>query len=400
MSFTEITTDEQLNEFCGRLAQSKTIAFDTEFVSESTYRPELCLIQTATESELATIDALTVEDLKPFWNVLAGPGHRTIVHAARSEVEFSLLAIDRPPSNLIDVQVAAGLIGIEYPAGYGSLVSKVLGEKTSKHETRTNWRRRPLSRRQIEYALDDVRHLATICDKLLARIEELGRSAWLKEEMETALEKIRHATGDSRWQRLSGTSGLGRRSLAVLRELWQWRETEAQNRNRPARRILRDDLLVELARRQSADPKRITAVRGFERRDFRKLIPALSEHIQRALEIPDDEHPHIVRHHKAPQLPVLGQFLFAALGSICRQSELAPSLVGTPTDVRDLVDWKSDEQQTPPDDHHRKTPSLAKGWRAEVVGNLFDQLLSGKVAVRINDPLSEHPLVFEGTRPS
>ncbi|MEA1952214.1 MAG: HRDC domain-containing protein, partial [Planctomycetota bacterium] len=372
-------------------------------------------------------DTVAVEDIRRFWEVLAQPGHRTIAHAARSEVEFSLHAIGRAPAGLIDVQIAAGLVGIEYPAGYGSLMSKVLGQKTSKHETRTDWRRRPLSHRQIEYALDDVRHLGPLCDKLLGRIEELDRTAWLEAEMETSLAKIHHATAHERWRRISGSSGLSRRCLAVLRELWRWRESEAQSRDRPARRVLRDDLMVELARRHTADPKRIVAVRGFERRDLRQLIPAISESIERALELPEEEYPRPIRHHRTPQLPVLGQFLFAALGSICRQAELAPALVGTPNDVRDLVDWRSREgkelsrpgrdpadaqersthqapghdpaytaDKDPSDHHHHRTPpSLAVGWRAEVVGNLFDDLISGKVSIRITDPFSDHPLVFE-----
>ena len=408
MSFTEITTDQQLADFCGRLAKAKTIAFDTEFVSEHTYRPDLCLVQVATEDELAMIDTVAVEDIRCFWEVLAEPGHRTIAHAARSEVEFSIRAVDRPPAGLIDVQIAAGLVGIEFPAGYSTLIAKVLGQKTSKHETRTDWRRRPLSPRQIEYALDDARHLGPLCDKLLGRIEELGRTAWLEEEMETSLAKIHHATIHERWRRVSGGSSLSRRCLAVLRELWRWRESEAKSRNRPARRVLRDDLIVELARRQTDDPKRIAAVRGFERRDLRKLIPAISQSIERALQLPEDEHPRALRHHRTPQLPVLGQFLFAALGSICRQAELAPALVGTPNDVRDLVDWQSRDEakdagesttepegKDPVDQHHRKPPSLAVGWRAEVVGNLFDDLLSGKVSIRVTDPLSDHPLAFE-----
>ncbi len=401
MSFTEITTAGQLDAFCGRLAKAKTIAFDTEFVSEHTYRPDLCLVQVATEDELATIDTVVIEDIRCFWEVLAEPGHRTIAHAARSEVEFSIRAIDRPPAGLIDVQIAAGLVGYEYPAGYSSLISKVLGRKTSKHETRTDWRRRPLSHRQIEYALDDVRHLGPLCDKLLGRIEEFGRTAWLEAEMETSLEKIHYATTHQRWRRVSGSSNLSRRCLAMLRELWHWRESEAQSRNRPARRVLRDDLMVELTRRQTADPKRIAAVRGFERRDLRKLIPGISQSIERALQLPEEEYPRVVRHHRAPQLPVLGQFLFAALGSICRKAELAPALVGTPNDIRDLVDWRSrDKSKDAGEDssdhhHHRKPPSLAVGWRAEVVGNLFDDLISGKVSIRITDPFSEHPLVFE-----
>lgn len=403
MSFTEIKTEAELGDYCRRLAEAKTIAFDTEFVSEDTFRPHLCLVQVASDDELAIIDAIAVENLEPFWQVLAAPGHRTVVHAARSEVEFSLRAIDRAPADLVDVQIAAGLIGIEYPAGYGSLLSKVLNIKTAKHETRTDWRRRPLSHRQVDYALDDVRHLIPLCNKLMARVESLGRGDWLQEEMQTSLEKIHIAAYNEQWRRVSGGSCLGPRALAVLRELWRWREREAQSRNRPARRILRDDLMVELARRQSDDPKRISAVRGFERRDLRRYIPALSESIRLAMELGEDECPAIASAHgSSPQLPVIGQFLFAALSSICRQKEIAPSLVGTPNDIRDLVAWlgrakaKTIGEISGGDAADRaKVPTLAQGWRAEVVGNLFDELLSGRVAVRVGDPFSDHPLAFE-----
>ena len=130
----DITTDEQLRQYCRKLAHAKTIAFDTEFVSEHTYRPVLCLIQVDADGELAAIDTMTVGDVTPFWEAIAAPGHETIVHAGRSEVEFCLLAIDRRPAQLLDVQLAAGLAGAEYPAGLGTLISKFLGRTPPKHD--------------------------------------------------------------------------------------------------------------------------------------------------------------------------------------------------------------------------------------------------------------------------
>ena len=183
MPHLDITTDEQLRDYCPRLAEATSIGFDTEFVSEHTYRPRLCLVQVVADGQAAMIDAMTIEDMTPFWEAIAQPGHETIVHAGRGEVEFCLHAVGRPPAGLVDVQIAAGLVGIEYPAGYGSLISKLLGVSPGKHETRTDWRRRPLSRRQIEYAIEDVLYLPPLRDKLVERLESLGRLDWLREEM-------------------------------------------------------------------------------------------------------------------------------------------------------------------------------------------------------------------------
>lgn len=386
-----ITDDRQLRVLCDELAGAERIALDTEFVSEHTYRPQLCLVQVAAAGRLALVDALAVGDMTPFWEVLAREGHETIVHAGRGEVEFSIAAVGRPPAGLFDVQIAAGLVGIEYPAGYGSLMSKLLGRKTEKHETRTDWRRRPLAGRQLEYALDDVRYLEPIRDALVARLEKLGRRAWLAEEMRDWEQGVETSLNHERWRRVSGNSGLDSRSLAVLRELWRWREDEARRRDKPARRVLRDDLLVELARRKTADLKRIGAIRGLERGDLRRHLPAMAKSVARALALPENECPAEPRRLGPPQQPsVLGQFLFAALGSICREANLAPGLVGGPNDVRDWILHRNRpaHDQGPP-------PALARGWRAEVVGQLFDDLLSGNVSIRIGDPDAEHPLVFD-----
>ncbi|MES1213310.1 MAG: HRDC domain-containing protein, partial [Singulisphaera sp.] len=256
-----VTTDRQLEDLCRSLADAKQIAFDTEFVSEDTYRPQLCLVQVAAAGRLVVIDPLKITDMSPFWRVLAEGGHETIVHAGRQEIEFSLAAIGRVPNRLFDVQIAAGLVGLEYPASYGSLVSKLLGIIAQKGETRTDWRRRPLSDRQLEYALADVDHLAEMREKLGQRLERLKRTSWFDTEMADWLTDVQNAQNRERWRKVSGSSSLPPRGLATVREIWLWREAEAARRNCPVKRVLRDDLIVELARRRSTDPKQIRAIR-------------------------------------------------------------------------------------------------------------------------------------------
>jgi ribonuclease D len=291
--YLNVTTDGQLQDYSRQLARAKSITLDTEFVSEHTYRPVLCLVQVAADGRPALIDALAVEDLAPFWDALASPGHRTIVHSGRSELEFCLEAVGRPPAGLVDVQIAAGLVGIEYPAAYGTLISKLIGEGPKKHETRTDWRRRPLSTRQIDYALDDVRYLHPIYDALQGRLTRLGRATWLDEEMAAWMAEVQQSLSDERWRRVSGSSGLDARSLAVLRELWRWREAEAKRRDSPVRRVLRDDLIVELARQATPDLRRIRSLRGLERGDLQRRLPQIAACVSKALALPDEQCPRL-----------------------------------------------------------------------------------------------------------
>lgn len=393
VSYLNITSDQQLVEYCSHLARAPWIAFDTEFVAEQSYRPLLCLLQVATADSLAIVDALTIRDMNPFWQVLAEGEHETIVHAGRGEMEFCLRAVNRWPARLFDVQIAAGLVGIEYPAGFRTLIYKLLGESTRKEETRTDWHRRPLSPRQIDYALDDVRYLPLLYEKLRSRLAELRRTDWLIEEMAAFEREVEQAFSVERWRRVSGNSGLDRRSLAIVRELWRWRESEAERRNCPVRRVLRDDLLVELAKRQTADLKRIKSVRGLERGDLTRQLPKIAARIKHALDLPLDECPSTAHHEPTPQLAVLGQFLFSALGSICRQQNLAPGLVGTPNDIRELIAVRLGYLSA------RHAPRLAHGWRAEVIGQVIHDLLEGRLAMRVEDPRSDHPLVIEPLPP-
>ena len=390
VSYLSITTDRELVDFCREISRADRIGFDTEFVSEDTYRPQLCLVQVAAAGKLAVIDPLSARDLRPFWELLVDPSRETIVHAGREELLFCLAAVGSAPARLFDLQLAAGLVGYEYPAGYGSLMSKLLGVRPQKGETRTDWRRRPLSPQQLDYALDDVRYLEPMRDKLYERLDKLNRLSWLESEIADWQASVLATRSGERWWKTSGISGLSSRSLAIVREVWRWRESESERRDMPPRRILRDDLIVELAKRRVADPKQIRNVRGMERGDLQRALPQLVAAVERALALRDDECPRPTQRESSAQLTVLGQFLSSALGSICRAAEIAPSIVGTASDVRDLVAYRLKLPGTP-----TEPPVLAQSWRAEVVGRLIDDLLAGKMAIRISDPLAEEPLAFE-----
>lgn len=387
-----ITTSSQLAALVERLAGHSHVAFDTEFVSEHTYRSQLCLIQVAAPDTLAVIDTLKVPELDPFWRLLTEPGRTTVVHAGREEMGFILHAIKARPSSLFDVQVASGLVDHDYPAGYASIVRRFLNLPTNKGETRTDWRQRPLTPAQLEYALDDVRHLEQLWRKLDGKLAASGRTDWMRDEMQTWQNDVEESFIRKRWRRVSGLSGLSRRELAIARELWHWRDSVAESRDMPPKRVLRDDLLVELCKRKSADERQISAIRGMQRSDLRHILGGLSEAIRRGLELPEEECPGGERHRAPPpQLAMLGQFLATAVAGVCRQMHLAPALVGTSSDMRDLLAYKLGYF----DDEDDRPPLLATGWRADVVGALVDDLLAGRASLRIGDVRSHDPLVID-----
>jgi len=392
VQYEHIDNEQQLREFCDSAAGAKCLAFDTEFVSEDTYRPHLCLIQIAADERLAVIDPIAIEDVTSFWQLLAKPGHETIVHAGREEFRFCLDAIGQRPTNWFDIQIAAGFVGLEYPAAYSTLISKLLGKNLPKGETRTDWRRRPLSDKQLEYALLDVVYLKQIRDILAGRLDELQRREWLADELNSWLTQLEHAENTEQWRRVSGSAGLSARKLAIIREVWRWRDAEAADRNSPPKRILRDDLIVEIARRQTDNVQRIRSVRGMEHRHLQRHLEAIADCVKRAEELPDNECPRPLRRGEVsqPSLVLLGQFLNTALGCICRTSELAPGLVGSIQDMRDLIAHRLELT-----DADSELPRLAQGWRAKVIGPEIGKLLRGELGLRVGDPMADQPLSLE-----
>src|SRR5689334_23104562 len=177
-----IATASGLQELVDHLRQSGRFAFDTEFVSEETFEPVLCLVQVATRDRLAVIDPMALDDLGPFWDVVNDPDIEVVMHAAGEDLRIGRFRTGRVPRRVVDVQVAAGLVGFGYPLSLGNLASQVLGVSLAGGETRTDWRRRPLSPSQLRYALDDVRHLLPLADRLGDRIAELERQEWAESE--------------------------------------------------------------------------------------------------------------------------------------------------------------------------------------------------------------------------
>jgi ribonuclease D len=390
VNYDFVKTPESFRAICSRLEAAKSIAFDTEFVSEFTYFPDLCLVQVASEDVLAVIDPKEV-DVAPLWELMVHGDHELIVHAGREEYRFIRRATDAMPTEWFDIQLAAGMVGADYPASYGKLLQRFLGEKLGKGETRTDWRKRPLSKAQIEYAVQDVVHLTPLRNLLFAELERLQRVDWYHGEIEAWRQKTEDTESRNRWRRVNGTSGLSRKSLTVVKELWIWRDKEAQQRDCLPRRVLRDDLIVELARRARPGVSQIQAIRGFERRDLQRHLPAISSCIEKAIAQPLDRDERNKRPELPPQIGILAQFLNTALTSMCNRESIAPGIVGTIQDVRDLIaeslglDTESEAER----------PALLEGWRYELVGRRLQDLLSGKSAIRLTDPLSDRPLTFE-----
>ncbi len=383
-----ITSQDCLLELCERLRHAEQIGIDTEFVSEDTFYPELCLIQIATREEMAVVDPQQV-DVRPFWHLLVSGEHVTVLHAGREELNFLLRAENRLPRELFDIQIAAGFCSNEYPAAYGSVVSKFIGHKPQKGQQRTDWRRRPLSNAQLNYALEDVRYLLPVYDRLRTMLGERGRLNWLVEEMDTWQAQVVAAQDRQDWRRVSGIGKLNRHSLAIARELWRWRYEEARRRNQPQKRLLRDDLLVELAKHQVDDPEKISAIRGMNRGLLRQKASELADCVRRGLQSPVEKMPREPGGRAPSQLNLLGQFLTPALNTICQRATIATSMVGTASDVRELISYRLGF------DKSGIVPSLTLGWRAELVGNLIDELIAGKKSIRINNPRDEDPLVFD-----
>jgi ribonuclease D len=382
-----VTTPQQLAESCAFLSDCATLGFDTEFVGEETYHPRLCLVQVATPTRLLLIDPLSAGPLDAFWELIVDPARTVVVHAGREEVRLCRLWSGRPPGNLFDLQLAAGLAGLVYPLGHGPLVNQVLGARLAKGETLTEWRRRPLTPEQIRYAFDDVRFLLGAHEKLSARLDRLGRLSWAREEFArlALLTDPEDPAAEERWRKLKGIGSLDRRKLAIVRALFNWREDCAADRNRPARTIVRDDLLVEIARRNPARARDLQVVRGLHHRDLDGIV----EVVQVARQVPLDQCPEMLGRVEDPvQLNLVANILISVLGDLCARRRLAANLVASNTDIRTLVRSRMAKEPLP------DGFLLVRGWRAQHVLPELLSVLEGRRAVRINDLSKEAPLDY------
>jgi ribonuclease D len=363
-----ITTTAALAELVDHIRESGRFAFDTEFVSEETFEPVLCLVQVATETRLAVVDPLKVGDISAFWDVVTDPSIDVIMHAAGEDLRICRLQTGRLPQKVFDVQIAAGFVGYNYPLSLGNLVHQTLKVSLLGGETRTDWRRRPLSEAQLRYALEDVRHLLELADQLAGDLQELGRESWAEAEFRDFLEAIEHRADEERWRR----------------------QSDARRANRPLRSVLRDDLLVAIARRQPATRRDLEALRDFNRPHLLSKAGEILNVIADALAVPADDLPEPAeRHDDLPGLAMVVSLLSATLSQSCAHEKVAVGLAGGSSDLKELVRWYLDGQ---PGD---QTPEVFKGWRKEVCGKILLDVLSGRRALRIVNPEAEVPVALD-----
>lgn len=382
------TTPSALAEMCARLAEAGSFAFDTEFVGEDYYEPEVCLIQAATDSFCAMIDPLVGLDLSPFWELVGGEAAQVIVHAGMEDLAQCGKQIGRPAANVFDLQIAAGFVGLGYPSSLARLARITIGAKIHKSQTLTDWRKRPLNQEQIDYAAEDVIYLPAMHRFIHDRLVQMGREAWAVEECARACQLATVAAkGEQKLRRLRGAGSLSRKELAIADALLEERDRLAREYNRPPRSVLRDHLLVEMARRGWTNVRRIQSLRGLNLKA--SAVRRLANVIEEAKKLPENQQPQLATDEDSREEEVLHFLLTAVLRDYCNRNDLSYALLATKQDVRAFIRTytRTDQPETP--------ISLKSGWRRVIASDLLDRILSGRCTVRVIRRGSERRLSIE-----
>ena len=383
--FQYITSQANLYRFLDEIEKATWIGYDTEFISEGRYLPELCLVQVATEMGNYLLDPLKIHDLNPFWERLCREDTVSIVHACRSELEFCFRAIKRFPARVFDVQLAAAFVGYGYPLNFKSLACETIQVSLEKSETLTDWKRRPLLSSQLRYAINDVCHLRRIAEFLRKNLDARGRMDWFEQEMIEYAESLKFSFTEERWRKVVGSKLSSGDELTVFRDLWIWRQTKALAKNTPPTRILRDDLLISLAKLHTADPERIAVMRGVSGLPQSQMVRELSEVIKKALNTPEEEKPRTTNHNY-PVYKLATQLVGVLLVQYCHRRDISYHVVTTTADIRQAI---AEHEGTLPANEKSR---LTSGWRAEFLGDFLTNVLNGRYAMQLTDNLDEHPL--------
>lgn len=368
-----ITTTQELNEACQRLAKHPFVTVDTEFLRESTYYPQLCVAQIASPDEAVVVDALAPAiDLQPFFDLMANETVVKVFHAARQDIEIVWHRANLIPHPVFDTQVAAMVLGYGDSVSYDQLVQRITGDTLDKSSRFTDWTRRPLTKAQIDYAISDVTHLRDVYHRLHADLEKRGRAEWLSEEMEilTSPETYRMEP-DNAWQRLR-TRVRKPKELAVLIEVAAWREREAKTRDVPRGRVLKDDLVIDIAIQAPITIERLSSLRslpkGFERSRWGQEIP---EVVKRGLARDPKTLPQIERGKPIQNGSAIVELLKVLLRMTAEKHAVAAKVIATVDDLERIAA-----------DDRADVPAL-KGWRRELFGEKALALKSGKLALAI-----------------
>lgn len=361
------------------LAASPWIAVDTEFERSRTYYPQLCLLQVADAHRVACIDPLAIDDLGPIAAVLSNPAVLKVFHAAGQDLEVLHQHLGILPAPVFDTQLAAALLGYPEQLGYAQLVEATVGVKLEKAHTRADWSKRPLSAAELEYAGDDVRYLRGAYETLATELEKRGRGHWLDEEL-TALTdpKNYEIEPGQAFRRLRGWRKLRPAQQQILRRLAAWREREAMTKDRPRRWVMKDEVLLDIARRRPGSREALAKTRGLSDKNLKCDGKRLLQEVKAGNEAPAETLGQARQPLPAEQAPVVDA-LMAVLKQCAQEAELAPALLAGRQDLERLV---AGERELP----------LLGGWRRHAAGARLLALLEGEIAFSVeNGKLKLHP---------
>ncbi len=367
-----IVRTDDLTAYCAAARVQPYVTVDTEFLRETTYWPKLCLVQLATDDDAILIDPLTSDfSLEPLFALLDDPNVVKVFHAARQDVEIFVHMTGRVPQNLFDTQIAASVCGYGDSASYDSLVQAIVGVRIDKSSRFTDWSARPLSDKQMAYALADVTHLRDVYKALVEEIDSNGRADWVADE-NRALQSIDTyvVKPEEAWRRIRAR--LNRpRDLAALQALAEWREARAQECNQPRARILKDEALAELAIQRpktSAEFGKLRAVpRGFGRSSLGTEILNIIEKVEA---LPKSDLPILPRrvNGPSPKGPI-GDLIRVLLKAVAEREGVAARIIATSDDIDQIVlDDAADV-------------AALKGWRRTVFGDKALAIKQGRLAL-------------------
>jgi ribonuclease D len=369
-----ITTTDQLVAACARAAKHPYVTVDTEFLRETTYYPLLCVAQMASPDEAVVIDALAEGiDLAPFFDLMADEKVTKVFHAARQDIEIVWNLARKIPHPIVDTQVAAMVLGYGDSISYDQLVQRITGDTLDKSNRFTDWTRRPLSDAQITYALSDVTHLRAVYLRLAEDLEKRGRSSWVEAEMDvlTSPDTYR-ADPDRAWERLKSRVRKPK-ELAVLIEVAAWREREAQARDVPRGRVLKDDVIGDIAIQAPTTTERLGHLRslpkGFERSRWGEQI---LEAVRRGLERDQKTLPRLERFRPAINGAATVELLKVLLRMTAERHGVAAKVIAT---VDELDRIAADDEADVP---------AMRGWRRELFGEKALALKHGRLALAVD----------------
>jgi ribonuclease D len=369
---TLIADSAELAAFCKRQAKAEFITVDTEFMRDSTYWPKLCLAQVGGPQEAAAIDTLAPDiDLAPLLELMKNSKVLKVFHSARQDLEIFFLLMDALPEPIFDSQVAAMVCGFGDSVGYDKLVRKLTGKHIDKSKRFTDWSRRPLKQGQIDYALSDVVHLRPVYEKLRRQVENRARTAWLDEEMAVLNSPDTYRLEpEIAWRRLK-TRSASPRYLALLRALAAWREAEAQRRDVPRNRVLRDEQLFDIAAHHPATAEELSHTRGFSREAARGRIgQAILAALEEGMAVPEADCPVPPPQRDQPAgLGPLVDLLKVLLKLQCERHDVAQKLVASVADLERIAA-----------DDNAEVRAMT-GWRREIFGQEALALKQGRLAL-------------------